>query len=181
MDFGLSMQRPSKRFLTVLFFELIALTIVFLIGFTFWQSVCGDAGMAACLKDSSSPYWTFLFLSLVRPLFFSPVLLLAVIAGGHFGAFWGAVLTALGSGLSALCVYYPAHVFGKKMVRPWLLSNLPNTWKLIRTQDYKIVFISHWIPIFPTDVLSFLFGIKVCAYFYMCAPIIVRFYPYFVH
>lgn len=153
------MQRPSKRFLTVLIFELIALSIVFLIGFTFWQNVCGDAGMADCLKDSSSPYLTFLFLSLIRPLFFSPVLLLAFVAGGYFGSFWGAVLTALGSGLSSLCIYYPAHVFGKKMVRPWLLSNLPNTWRLIRTQDYKIVFISHWIPIFPTDLLSFLFGI----------------------
>lgn len=101
----------------------------------------------------------FLLLSGLRPLIFSPLGQAAYIAGDSFGLWWGTLLTAFGAALSALLLYFPGHLIGKKIVRPWLTNNLPSTWRLIRTQDYKLIFIARWIPLFPFDICSLLFGI----------------------
>jgi uncharacterized membrane protein YdjX (TVP38/TMEM64 family) len=127
-------------------------------GLFFWNTMC-DGTLESCIGDSVFPEGRFLGLSLLRPLFFSPVILMAVMGGSTFGPLWGTFLTAFGAALSSLLVFYPAHYLGKRLVRPWLATNLPNTWQLIRTQDYKVIFIVRWIPVFPFDLLSLLFGI----------------------
>lgn len=128
-------------------------------GYFVWRLVCDDTA-AVCFSENS--IWSelsFLVLSVVRPFFFSPLIQTAYIGGSSFGVFWGSLLTAFGAALSALAVYYPGHIIGKKIVRPWLSANLPSTWRLMRTQDYKIIFITRWIPIFPFDVVSLLYGV----------------------
>lgn len=152
-------KRPSEQFIAVLIFELIVIALIVSVAMFFWGVICGEGAISDCLADSSHPKTYFFGLSLIRPLFFSPVLLLAMIAGGQFGPYLGTFLTCLGAAFSALLIYFPAHHFGSKMVRPWLLSHLPNTWRFIRTQDYKIVFITRWVPVFPFDLMSLLFGI----------------------
>ncbi len=101
----------------------------------------------------------FLLLSALRPLFFSPLGQAAYIAGDSFGVWIGTFLTAFGAALSSMILYFPGHLIGKKIVRPWLSSNLPSTWRLIRTQDYKLIFAARWIPFFPFDIFSIIFGV----------------------
>lgn len=149
----------SRQFKIALFIELTILAGLLSIGVLFWNVVCANS-MNTCFKAGT--VWSelgFLLLSTLRPLFFSPLVQAAYIGGNSFGVWWGTLLTALGAAFSALALYFPGHLIGKKIVRPWLASNLPSTWKLIRTQDYKIIFILRWIPIFPFDFLSLGFGI----------------------
>jgi uncharacterized membrane protein YdjX (TVP38/TMEM64 family)/pimeloyl-ACP methyl ester carboxylesterase len=128
------------------------------IGYLFWVTIC-DNSLNQCFAEDN--FWTrsgFLILSVVRPFFFSPLMQAAYIGGASFGPFWGSVLTVLGAALSAMAVYYPGHIIGKKFVRPWLSANLPSTWQLLRTQDYKVIFVTRFIPLFPFDVMSLLYG-----------------------
>lgn len=149
----------SKKFRIVIALEILLIAGLLSIGLIFWHVVC-DETMNTCFeKDNPLSMIGFLLLSALRPLFFSPIGQAAYIAGDSFGIWWGTFLTALGAALSALILYFPGHLIGKKIVRPWLTANLPSTWSLIRTQDYKLIFITRWIPFFPLDICSLLFGI----------------------
>ena len=83
----------------------------------------------------------------------------AMMGGSNFGPILGTLMAAMATALSALIFYFPGHYLGKKLVRPWLSDNLPNTWNLIRSQDFKLIFITRWVPLFPFDLMSFLFGV----------------------
>jgi pimeloyl-ACP methyl ester carboxylesterase/membrane protein YqaA with SNARE-associated domain len=90
-------------------------------------------------------------------------------AGGPFGPVYGALLTAVGATLSTAIIYGLGKPIGKKLVHPWLSSNLPQTLKFIRSQDWKITIASRLIPIFPFDLLSLLFGIVDFRFKYVLA------------
>src|SRR5690606_9370466 len=140
------------------------LTIFAIVGgaaFLFWSSVCPqEGGWATCLGDGpSAPAW-FVFYSIVRPFLATPIMVISLIAGGAFGTYWGTILAAMGVTLSCMIIYLPAKYVGKIYVKPFLSANLPAMWRLMRTQDYKLVFISRWIPIFPFDFMSILFGVS---------------------
>lgn len=149
----------SRQFKIALAIELLILMSLWTFGFMVWRFVCDDTA-AACFREDN--IWNeigFLVLSIVRPFFFSPLMQTAYIGGSSFGIWMGTLLTAFGAALSALAVYYPGHIIGKKIVRPWLSANLPSTWRLIRTQDYKIIFFTRWIPFFPFDLMSLVYGV----------------------
>lgn len=149
----------SRQFKIALVIELFLLMCLWSVGYMVWKLVCDDTA-AACFREDN--IWNeigFLVLSIVRPFFFSPLMQTAYIGGSSFGTYMGTFLTAVGAALSALAVYYPGHIIGKKIVRPWLSANLPSTWRLIRTQDYKIIFLTRWIPLFPFDIMSFVYGV----------------------
>lgn len=148
-----------KQIRTVLFIELTILAVVGGSAFLFWNSVCPhDGGWATCLGDGpSAPGW-FVLYSIIRPFLATPIMVIALIAGDAFGTYWGTLLAAMGVTLSCMVIYLPAKYFGKIYVKPFLSANLPAMWRLMRTQDYKLVFITRWIPIFPFDFFSILFG-----------------------
>ncbi len=149
----------SRQFRIALTIEILILAGLLSIGLIFWHVVCDETMKTCFAKDDVSSIFGFLLLSSLRPFVFSPLGQAAYIAGDSFGLWLGTLLTAFGAALSALVLYFPGHVIGKKIVRPWLSSNLPSTWQLIRTQDYKLIFVSRWIPIFPFDVFSLLFSV----------------------
>lgn len=149
----------KQQFQTVLAIQVTIVAVMFLIGFSFWTSLCeGPWETCISLQKGWAPL-TFLLLSILRPLLFTPIMVLAALGGSTFGPILGALLTAIGATLSCALLYLPGKFIGTRMVRPWLSSNLPATWQLIRTQDYKVAFITRWIPIFPFDLSSILFGV----------------------
>ncbi len=154
----MNMRITGRQFRTVLIIELFLLTGIGIIGYSYWNFIC-DGSLHGCVPQKGFSEFSFFMLTLLRPIFFSPIMLIAMIAGSNFGPIEGTILATLGTACSVLLFYYPGHYIGKKIVRPWLTSNLPNTWKLIRSQDYKLIFITRWVPIFPFDLFSFLFGI----------------------
>jgi uncharacterized membrane protein YdjX (TVP38/TMEM64 family) len=148
----------SRQFKIALTIEVAIVLCLWSIGYLFWTTICSNS-LDQCFTEDT--FWTrsgFLILSIVRPFFFSPLMQAAYIGGASFGPFWGTLLTVFGAALSAMAVYYPGHIIGKKFVRPWLSENLPSTWQLLRTQDYKVIFVTRFIPLFPFDVMSLLYG-----------------------
>jgi uncharacterized membrane protein YdjX (TVP38/TMEM64 family)/pimeloyl-ACP methyl ester carboxylesterase len=149
------LSRQIKIGLTI---ELLILLGLWSLGFGFWKLIC-DGNLNNCFQERN--IWSelgFLSLSTFRPFFFSPLIQTAYIGGSSFGVVLGTFLTAFGAALSAMTLYYPGRYIGQKLIRPWLSANLPLTWQLLRTQDYKIIFFTRWIPIFPFDVCSLLYG-----------------------
>lgn len=149
----------SRQFRIALAIEVLLIAGLLSIGLIFWHVVCDETMKTCFSRDSFGSMLGFLLLSGLRPLFFSPLGQAAYIAGDSFGLWLGTLLTALGAAFSALILYFPGHLIGKKLVRPWLANNLPSTWRLLRTHDYKLIFITRWIPLFPFDLSSLVFGV----------------------
>ena len=141
---------------------LIEATIIFVLGsfaYIFWTNMCGDYGWSSCLGESSAaPIW-FVVYSIIRPILATPTMIIALIAGDAFGPFWGTILSAMGITVSCMVLYLPAKYIGKIYVKPFLSANLPAMWRLMRTQDFKVICITRWIPFFPFDLLSIIFGV----------------------
>ena len=148
----------SKQVRTVLGIELLILIAIVSVAVIFWTSVCGEDWGSCVGKTESAPVW-FLILSVVRPFVMTPTFLMAIIGGEAFGPYLGALLASLGNTLSCLLLYLPAKYFGKIYVKPFLSTNLPAMWRLIRTQDYKVILLARCLPIFHFDLFSIVFGV----------------------
>lgn len=149
----------SKQFRIVLIAELIMLSIMALTAYGSWELICDDTWRSCVAEGDESGWLNYLILSVFRPFLFTPILVMAMIGGEVFGDPMGAVMAALGATLSAIPIYIAGDYLGRKLVRPWLRCHLPSSWKLIQTHDYKIVFISRWIPLIPFDLMSLMAGV----------------------
>jgi uncharacterized membrane protein YdjX (TVP38/TMEM64 family)/pimeloyl-ACP methyl ester carboxylesterase len=148
----------AKQVRAVLIIELLIILSACLIAFLFWTNLC-DTSLKTCVSSGAvlGPAG-FLLLAALRPLVFTPFLFVAILGGDVFGPYWGTLLSALGAVASAMIVFGITKLVGKRLAKPWLRSNLPATHKLIRSQDYKLVFGLRLIPFIPFDLLSFAFG-----------------------
>ena len=142
----------------------VAIELAMLLGFGlylgfFWGSLC-SGGAEACF--GTHPVFgpmMFLLVGALRPLILTPLVVVSALGGLAFGPLVTSLVGTLGATLATMLVYYPARWIGERWVRPWLAANLPDTWKLIQTQDYKVVFAARWIPLFPFDLMSIIFGL----------------------
>ncbi len=148
----------TKQVRAVLAVEAIVIALVFGIAIAFWTHLCDDT-LESCLATGPvlRPL-TFLLIAAIRPFVFTPFLFMAVISGKAFGPWGGTVLSTMGGVASGMLVFVIAKYAGRRLVKPWLRSNLPATFKFIRSQDYKIVFALRLIPFLPFDLASGLFG-----------------------
>jgi uncharacterized membrane protein YdjX (TVP38/TMEM64 family)/pimeloyl-ACP methyl ester carboxylesterase len=149
------MHRHQFRF--VLSVEIAIVVTACITAFGFWQGICGES-WDSCLAQGGLKPGSFLLLCLIRPLLFTPLFVTAWIGGESFGEFWGTILTAVGALLSCALIFVPAKFFGRRYVKPWLSANLSSTYKLLRTQDYKLVFLARLFPLFPFDLMTLIFG-----------------------
>jgi uncharacterized membrane protein YdjX (TVP38/TMEM64 family)/pimeloyl-ACP methyl ester carboxylesterase len=124
----------------------------------FWGNFCSQ-DFATCLKTESLSPGTFFILSFLRPFFFTPISLFAILAGNSFGVYLGTLYTALGGLASCVCLFLAAKLLGKRYVRPWFYANLPQTYRFIKSQDWKLILVLRFIPVLPYDGLTLLFGL----------------------
>ena len=150
--------RTMKHFQTVLLIELFLISIGGLFASFFWDQIC-NPDLLSCLASEKLSWGGFLLLSFFRPFVLTPLPVFAMMAGNAFGPVAGTLLAAVGATLSSIFVYLLAKAIGRKLVNPWLSSNLPQTLRFVRSQDWKVVLICRLIPVFPFDVMSFLFGL----------------------
>lgn len=148
----------SKQVRAVLAIEAIIIATVFGLAIAFWSHLCDDT-LESCLATGTflRPL-TFLLIAALRPFVFTPFLFMAVISGKAFGPWGGTFLSTLGGVASGMLVFMIAKYAGRRLVKPWLRSNLPATLKFIRSQDYKIVFALRLVPFLPFDLASAAFG-----------------------
>lgn len=149
----------SKQFKAVLVTELLILAALTIIGISLFHGIC-DGSLETCLNPNS-PYLkaNFFFLSVLRPITFSPVIMVSLIGSEHFTPLQTTLLGAISTGISSLVFFLPGLFIGTKIIKPWLKKHLPSTWEFIRSQDFKIILATRWIPIFPFDLMSLLFGV----------------------
>ncbi len=149
----------NRQVKAVTLIHIVIFSFMFSVAFSFWGMMCGIT-WKSCLTnyETVSPIWFFI-LSAIRPLVFTPTFILELIAGDTFGYFWGTLYAVIGNVLSALVIYFPSKYLGRKMVTPFLATNLPQTWRLIRTQDYKVILALRLIPVFPFDISTFASGL----------------------
>lgn len=138
--------------------EVILITFGMLFAWYFWEQVCSST-LVTCLSSRQLSPTGFLILSFFRPFVLTPLPVFAMMAGNAFGPIAGTILAAIGATLSNVFVYILAKAIGKKLVNPWMSSNLPQTLRFIRSQDWKVVLVCRLIPIFPFDIMTFVFGL----------------------
>lgn len=123
-----------------------------------WRGACPN-GFDVCLASQSSLSIVGLFvLAAVRPLFVTPIFVVASLAPS-VGPILGGIVVAVGSAVSSLIVFFPARVLGRRFVLPWIERNLPATLALARSHEMKIVIGTRWLPIFPFDLMSAVYGV----------------------
>lgn len=152
------MGKRRQQIRTVLLIEAIILMLGCLLAISFWRSICSDLYFS-CLADQELGWIKYLALSTIRPLLFTPHSLYVMLAGRSFGPIWGGVLGIIAGVLSTFIMYVPAKLIGKRFVGPWLNTNLPHTYRFMRSQDWKLVLATRLIPVLPFDLFSLLFGI----------------------
>lgn len=161
----------------MLIIEVAIAVICLAIAFLSWSQFCGE-GLEQCFSQASSlDFFSYLGLSILRPLTFFPFTLFSVMGIKAFGPIAGSILVVLSSILSTTVFYVFGKVIGKKLVNPWLSSNLPQTLKFLRSQDWKAVIALRLIPFFPFDFLSFLFGVMDFRFRYVLAATAVGILP----
>lgn len=138
--------------------ELVFLGAIGGSAYLFWLLFCGNS-LAGCLGDTPlSKTFSYFLLAVIRPFVLTPTFVVEMMAGATFGPFLGATIAVLGNLIAAMALYVPGKHLGRSFLHPWLSRNLPATWKLICTQDHKIIFAMRWIPIFPFDLVSLIAG-----------------------
>ncbi len=147
-----------RQIRAVLLIELAILVALGLFVYGVWHQICGS-GLQECLaKKDSIGFGTLAILALLRPFLLTPSTFFNVVAANQFGFFGGVFFGLLSTMLSTTLVFFLGKLIGKKLVTPWLRSNLPQTHQFIRSQDYKIVFFARLISFLHFDVCSVLFG-----------------------
>ena len=142
----------------VLAVELVMIAVISAIVYATWYRICGD-GIQACIEKKDTIHWTTLtLLSFARPFLLTPNTFFHLISGNQFGFFWGALFSIFSTALSTATIFVLGKLIGKRLVTPWLRSNLPQTHQFVRSQDYKIIFFPRLAPFFHFDLSSLLFG-----------------------
>jgi uncharacterized membrane protein YdjX (TVP38/TMEM64 family) len=145
-------------FRSALFMEISLLAVAGAISWSFWHVWCSN-GIEQCLANTQLAPAHYLLLSLIRPFILTPHVFGTYLAARTFSEGQAILLSALASTLSTIPLYAISYLVGKSLVVPWMSRNLPSTFRLIRTQDYKLIFAARLIPIFPFDIVSILTGV----------------------
>lgn len=148
---------PVRHIRSVILIELGIIGVMALVATQFWSYYCTDS-FVSCFKDENFTFGNFIFMSLIRPIVFTPAFSFAFVAGGEHGPFIGGFVASISAMLSCLPILAVGKLVGKKIVRPWLYSNLPNTLDFIRSQDWKVVLASRLVFLLPFDLMTILFG-----------------------
>ncbi len=148
----------TRQLRLILLIEFLIFANIFALVAKFWRGFCGQ-DLTVCLTHFHFSANSFLLLSLIRPFLLTPLDVLAAMAGNTFGPYWGTFLTALGAVFSCTVIFGISRLVGKRFIRPWLAANLPMTFKFMQSQDWKLILATRFIPFFPYDLLSLLYGI----------------------
>lgn len=148
-----------KKFRTILMLELLIITAAGTFAFNIWNNIC-SGGFSLCFANSGHiSILKYIALGLIRPFTLFPQFIFEVLGAKAWTGAWVPLVLACSSVLSWLSVFVIAKFIGKKIVTPWLSSNLPQTLKFLRSQDWKITLFTRTLPIVPFDLLSFIYGI----------------------
>ena len=119
----------AKQFKTVVVIECVFVFLLIFVPYTFWDYICSGVFLD-CFNEKDS-YLNIFLLGLFRPFFLTPLSLFSYISTGTLGFFWGTLISLCSSIVSIPIVYWFGSIIYKRIVKPWLVFNLPSTHHLI--------------------------------------------------
>lgn len=143
----------------VLMIELLVLTACGTFAYHVWANIC-VGGFSQCFANGGNiSILKYLGLALLRPFTLFPQFIFEAMGAKAWNYAWAPWILALSAVMSWLSVFALAKLIGKKLVSPWLSSNLPQTLKFLRSQDWKITLFTRTLPFIPFDLMSLCFGL----------------------
>ena len=90
-----------------------------------------------------------------------PASVLTIAAGALFGSFWGIVYVTIAATPGAVLCFLIARHFARSAVARWLIGKkrLQRIDRLIEAHAVMVVSITRLVPVFPTNVLNYGFGL----------------------
>jgi uncharacterized membrane protein YdjX (TVP38/TMEM64 family) len=162
--------KKMKRTLRILLGVLVLLLLIagfrllpaqnWLERFLDWASGTGYAGMAV-----------FVVVYVIAAVFFLPGSILTLGAGAIFGLFWGTAVVSVGSTLGAGLAFIVGRYLARDRVSRWAMEN-PKFAAIdaaVGRAGGRIVLLTRLSPLFPYNLLNYLFGLTR-----------VGFWPYFI-
>lgn len=154
----MGLHTKKSQIITVSLIHVALVSAYISISLYFWGGVC-EGEFLHCIKDAGNPYLKLTFLSFFRPFFLMPLFVFSFMNAATFSFLETFALNLFSSFISVLSVSLLAKYLGRNYVKPWLMSNFPNTYYFICRQDYWLMLVMRLIPIFPFDLLTFFFGL----------------------
>ncbi len=96
----------------------------------------------------------------LAPVFFIPPSPFGLIAGILFGSFWGIVYSLIGTVIGATICFFLAKYFLGNWIKSRILdSRFEHLYHEVKKNGWKIVAITRLIPLFPYNLLNYMFGL----------------------
>jgi len=96
----------------------------------------------------------------LAPVFFIPPSPFGLIAGVLFGSLWGTIYSLIGTVIGAtICFYLAKYFFGNWIRNKIYDSRFEKLYHDVKKNGWKIVAITRLIPIFPYNLLNYMFGL----------------------
>ena len=125
-----------------------------------WASGTGIVGVAV-----------FVLVYVVAAVLFVPGSVLTLGAGAVFGLLWGTIAVSVGATLGAGAAFLVGRYLAREKVARWAAENprFSAIDSAVGREGWKIVLLTRLSPVFPYNLLNYLFGLTR-----------VRFWPYFL-
>ena len=146
----------SKQFRTIVFLEIIIICALIGGSYSLWSIYC-NGQINTCLQQLD--YRLFLLLSFFRPFLLAPASMFFMMASNTYGVFAGILIGSASAILSSVLLFLLGKQLGRKLIHPWLDTNLPQTLTFAKTQDWKILLIARLVHILPFDLITFCAGV----------------------
>jgi uncharacterized membrane protein YdjX (TVP38/TMEM64 family) len=97
----------------------------------------------------------------VATLLFIPGSLLTLKGGCLFGLFWGSIYVTIAAMFGAICAF----LIGRYLSRDWVCKQIESNDKFkainqaVKREGWKIVLLTRLSPIFPFNLLNYVFGV----------------------
>ncbi len=96
----------------------------------------------------------------LAPVFFIPPSPFGLIAGILFGPIWGTLYSLIGTVIGAtICFYLAKYFLGNYIKNKILDSRFEKLYHDVKKNGWKIVAITRLIPLFPYNLLNYMFGL----------------------
>ncbi len=149
----------GKQIRTVFLLEALVCLLVISVASGFVYSFCSESVLGCFFEESFTTY-KYILLALIRPFFLViPQYLLSYLALENFFLEEALFLILLGNLVSTLIVYTIAKLLGRLIVKPWFISNIPESYGLISRESGKLILVGRLFPFVPFDLSSFIFGL----------------------
>ena len=140
---------------------LICLILIVLIFKNYFEVLFNDKDLSSILHHYKK-FAPIIYIAVysLAPVFFIPPSPFGLIAGVLFGSLWGIIYSLIGTVVGATICFYLAKYFLRDWIKKKIQdSKFENLYNGVKKYGWKIVAITRLIPLFPYNLLNYMFGL----------------------